>query len=232
MLIFTASLLLVVTPCLYALESEIDIMNSSIPETQNPHALPDFDGVADLFVSLGALNSPAELHGMLCGQLSGGNRFNESQWQQNALDFLDINIREEAELDGSASQFFDELYVNTLEQFKSEQFELDLLLPSDETDLDQRISSLSHWCHGFLSGFGSSGITGDTKLSEEMSGILRDFAAFVQINPDDAEDEESEADYMEIVDYVQVAVKAVFMEIGFAVDSDNNIGESDSPTMH
>ncbi|MGI1679291.1 MAG: UPF0149 family protein [Cellvibrionaceae bacterium] len=205
-------------------------MNSPTLDTENPNALPDFDGVADLFVSLGALNSPAELHGMLCGQLSGGNRFDENQWQKNALEFLDINFIEAAELDGHASQFFDELYVNTLEQFKGEQFELDLLLPDDDTDLDQRISSLSHWCHGFLSGFGTSGINGDTKLSEEVSGILRDFASFVQINPDDAEDEESENDYMEIVDYVQVAVKAVFMEIGITADGDNHgVG---SPIMH
>ena len=92
-------------------------MNTPTIDSQNPNALPDFDGVADLFVSLGALNSPSELHGMLCGQLCGGNRFNESQWEKNALEFLDITT----ELDGHGRQFLDEIYINTLEQFKGEQ---------------------------------------------------------------------------------------------------------------
>lgn len=223
--------------------------DSDDSQTASDFTLPDFDVVADLFVSLGALNSPAELHGMLCGHLCGGNRFSDGDsdsesdantntkdnngWRKNALAFLDLESMNPADLDEQAQEFFDSVYTNTLEQFKSDQFELDLLLPSDETDLDQRISSLGHWCHGFLSGFGSSGISGDTKLSEETTGVLRDFAAFVQINPDDAEDEESEADFMEIVDYVQVAVKTVFLETGVVAGEMNTYSSSSNPpTMH
>jgi len=183
-----------------------------------------FDGLANLFVTLGALNSPAELHGMLCGQLCGGNRFSEAQWLSVASDFLEPTMP----LDAEANQLLGDFYHITLEQLGDEEFGVELLLPDDDSDLGTRITGLGQWCHGFLSGFGGSGITGDTQLSAETSDVLRDFAAFVQLDPQDAEDDESETDYMEIVEYVRVATLTIFMEIGIG----ENDGETKTPTLH
>lgn len=194
--------------------------------TDSTSPMPSFDGMANMFVTAGALISPAELHGLLCGQLSGGNRFDEQRWLQVAEEFLDAP----KELDAGANRLLGECYRATLAQLEGSDFVIDLLLPDDDNELSQRITALSQWCHGFLSGFGSSGISGNTQLSAETADVLRDFAAFVQLDPDDQEDEESEADYMEVLEYVRVATLTVFMETGAKAPPAND--STGGPTVH
>ena len=193
-------------------------------ETTMTEPMPNFDGVADLFISVGALNSPAELHGMLCGHLCGGGRYSDAQWQAAASDFLDCTQAPTGDMTSTLTA----IYTATLDGLQDEEFGVSLLLPDDDTELAQRISALSHWCHGFLTGFGGSGVTGETTLSSDTADALRDFAAFVQINPQDAEDEDSEMDYLEIVEYVRVAILTIFMEIGILSEAPARA----EPTLH
>ncbi|GAB1255730.1 YecA family protein [Aurantivibrio plasticivorans] len=193
--------------------------------TNKTQTLPSFDGLADQFLSLGALNSPAELHGMICGHLCGGGRYSHGEWLKAAKEFLDCS----QSVDGESEQLLIQIYQTTLSQLRDQEFSVLLLLPDDDTDLEQRIVSLGHWCHGFLTGFGTSGLSGDTQMSAETADALRDFAAFVQISPEDALDDDSENDYMEIVEYIRVALLTIFMEIG--VHSDPN-PEEDQRTVH
>ncbi len=79
--------------------------------------------------------------------------------------------------------------------------------------MEQRVIAMSEWCQGFLLGFGTSGVTGDTSLTAETSEALRDFAEFVQIDPEQADDE---SDLMELVEYIRVASLTIFAEIGSA----------------
>lgn len=191
------------------------------------NALPDFDGIANTFVSLGALGSPAELHGMACGRLCGGGRYTEQEWLKSALEFLDVA----GQPDPESERAIIDLYQSTLEQLHDDTMGIQLLLPGDEAEIAQRVMALGHWCQGFLTGFGTSGVTADTTLSGETADALRDFAAFVQISPEteEDEDEDSEADYMEIVEYVRLAALSMFMEIGIAADE----ASSDKPpTVH
>ena len=50
-----------------------------------------FDEVCDLFVELGAHNSPAEMHGLLAGQLSAGKRIDYAEWLHEAKEFIDTD---------------------------------------------------------------------------------------------------------------------------------------------
>lgn len=195
---------------------------------QQTGTLPSFDGVADAFVSLGALGSPAELHGMACGRLCGGGRYTDQEWLQAALDYLDVGSLDVARApDAEAQGTMVELYRITLEQLRDAELGIELLLPEDEVEMPQRVMALSQWCQGFLSGFGTSGVSADTELSGDTADALRDFAAFVQINPEAEDDEDSETDYMEIVEYVRLATLSIFMELG--VDADE---AAENPTLH
>ncbi|MEX1033340.1 MAG: UPF0149 family protein [Cellvibrionaceae bacterium] len=187
-------------------------------------ALPSFDGVADTFISLGALGSPAELHGMLCGRLCGGGRHSEGEWLASAREFLDT-----ARPDPRADHLIADLYRVTLQQLRDEQLSIELLLPSGDTELEQRVMALSHWCQGFLNGFGTSGVSDDTVLSGDTADALRDFAALVQIGPESEDHEDSETDYQEIVEYIRLAALSIFMEIGVLADGDP---PPESPTVH
>ncbi len=182
-----------------------------------------FDDLADMLLPLGAVNSPAELHGMLCGRLSGGAPLQVQQWLRLAWEFLDLS----GEAGGEAALVLQQLHRVTQAQLRDEEFGLELQLPDDDTDLDQRLAALSQWCHGFLSGFGSAGIAGDRQLSADASDALRDFAAIVQISADEEADEESESHYMELVEYVRMATLTLFLE--FAAEAPP---EPAAPQLH
>ncbi|MCW8195425.1 UPF0149 family protein [Proteobacteria bacterium 005FR1] len=195
--------------------------------SENPtDTLPSFDGIADTFVSLGALGSPAELHGMACGKLCGGGRYSDHEWLKSAMEFLDVS----RELQPEDRERVLDLYRVTLEQLRDEDFGIELLLPGDEAEMTERVMALSQWCQGFLSGFGTSGVSADSTLSGETAEALRDFAAFVHMSPESEDDEESEMDYLEIVEYVRLAALSIFMEIGVAADPQQPT--DNPPTIH
>ena len=54
----------------------------------------NFDDLANLLAPLGTLNSPSELHGLLCGKLAGGATLSEISWLLEAVEFLDPGILE------------------------------------------------------------------------------------------------------------------------------------------
>ncbi len=182
------------------------------------HPIIPFDELCDLLMPLGALNSPAELHGMLCGKLSGGQRLDTGAWARIAWDFLDLP----GDPQGEAGMAIAQLYNASLRQLNDDDLGLSLLLPNDDVDLDQRTLALGQWCHGFLSGFGSAGIEGDCKLSAEASDALRDFAAIVQVGAEE-DSEEAEGDYTELVEYVRMATLSLFMEFGAKISNPEDL---------
>ncbi len=171
---------------------------------------PSFDDLADELVVLGSDVSPAELHGVIVGRICGGMRYSTSAWVQSAFKFLELPLAV-GNTSETANPVLVSLYAVSLQQLESNLFELTILLPEDDVDIEQRVVAMSRWCEGFLMGFGTSGVTGDTRLSAETSEALRDFAEFVQIDPGQAE---SESDLMELVEYIRAAALTIFAEIG------------------
>lgn len=194
--------------------------------SNTPNKLPAFDDVCSLLVPLGALNSPAELHGMVCGKLSGGARFSESEWLQAVVEYMDLAQDMPADTNTAVTQ----LYPISLAQLGDDSFSLELLLPDDDTELPLRADALGQWCQGYLSGFGSSGIKGESSMSSEVADALRDIAAIVQIDvEDDDENEESEANLLEITEYVRLSAINVFMECGSLAQQSDSLQDSPSP---
>lgn len=188
--------------------------------------LPSFDRIADAFLSMGALGSPAELHGMVCGSLCGGGRYSDREWLSAVMEFLDVSN----EPANGVTDAIVQLYHTTLEQLQDEQMGIQLLLPDDDADISDRVTALGQWCQGFLVGFGTSGVNVETELSGDTADALRDFASFVHISPDleDGDVEGSEGDYMELVEYVRLATLSIFLDTGARAEDDAD----DSPTLH
>lgn len=166
-----------------------------------------FDDFCELLIPLGALNSPAELHGLLCGKLCGGASLNINEWLSAAWDLLDIA----GQPDGQAQEYMIKLYNTTQAQLTSGEYDLQPFLPDDDSDLELCTQALSQWCHGFLGGFGSAGIDPKAEFSSDQADALRDMAAIVQVTVDgDLESEEGrnedqqEADFIELVEYVRI----------------------------
>ncbi len=184
-----------------------------------PETLISYEELNHLLVPVGALNSPSELHGMLSGKLSAGQRLDNEAWMEEALTFLDV-ITEDSEgvvgdPEGLAQSALARLYVVTLAQLEDDHFGFQVMLPSDDTELDPRSAALGEWCHGFLSGFGSAGLDPKAEFSPEAADALRDLAAIVSIGDGaDESDDEVEADFPEIAEYVRMAVLTLCDDFG------------------
>lgn len=170
-----------------------------------------FDDLCDLLVPLGTINSPSELHGLLCGKLSGGATLGEVPWLLDAVEFLDFTQAPDERVRNALTQ----LYYTTLTQL-GDGFSLRLMLPDDEVELSQRTAALGQWCYGFLTGFGSAGNT-ERVLTEDVEDGLRDLASIAQIAIEDGEDEADEADFTEVSEYVRMLAASLFLEYGAEV---------------
>ncbi len=191
-------------------------------------SLPSFDIFCDALLSLGAINSPSELQGMVCGKLAGGAEISLEQWQDEAIEFLDLTSTP----DGRTEEMLVAVLQVTEKQLSGADFALQILLPDDDSELVIRAEALGQWCHGFLSGFGSAGISGDRQLSGDVSDAIRDLAAIVEIGVEE-DAENSEADFMEIVEYVRVAVMTVHADCAKPDASQADQPDKDSEqTLH
>ena len=163
----------------------------------------NFDDFCDLLIPLGALNSPSELHGLLCGKLCGGASLTVEQWLSAAWELLDIVGEPGADIQEPVIA----MYTTTQAQLDSGDYDLQPFLPDDDNDMEQRTQALSQWCHGFLAGFGSAGISPNAEFSSDQADSLRDLAAIVQVTVDDdidRDEDEQEGDYMDLVEHVRI----------------------------
>lgn len=173
-----------------------------------------FDDIADVLVSEQALQIlPAELHGMLCGQLAAGARLSSDLWLNLAADLLDLErISHETSKVALVS-----LYQQTLAEYEGEGFELQLMLPDEDATLEQQVVALGCWVQGFLAGFGLQGKQTDSSLGEDARETLNDFAQICQVESEDLEDsDESESHLMELQEYVRMGAIMLFMECSAA----------------
>lgn len=173
-----------------------------------------FDDFADMFVELGAFGTPSELHGLMCGQLAAGVRFDADAWLAMVVAHLDV---QEIEDDDDKAELVG-LYEQALGQFTDGGFSFSLLLPDDDTELAARAESLGSWCSGFLGGFGLAFDRDKQKLNEEVTETMDDLSQIALVALDDDDDPEAEQSLMELVEYVRMAALMVFSEYNVAAE--------------
>ncbi|MDO3388569.1 UPF0149 family protein [Gilvimarinus sp. SDUM040013] len=196
---------------------------SELEKVANP-----FDEWDERFAPLNALNSPAELQGMLCGRLCGV-ALNEADWLRLVSDFMALT----EEPDQATTSALLEFLTQTRSQLAGEGFSFVLLLPDDEQGMAERVEALSQWCHGFLSGFGASGAAGQDELAREIADTLEDFSAIVQVAADDNDAASTEADFIEVAEYVRMSALTIFQHYHpQAVESDSASRDEASNTLH
>ncbi|KFL35970.1 UPF0149 family protein [Arenimonas donghaensis] len=163
--------------------------------TQAP--LPAHALVAAELQSLEASLDASELHGSLCGYLSGGGAHERKGWFAAVMsDALLSPVEPDSALD--------QLYLASTGQLESPDFGFELLLPAEDRPVEERGDGLLAWCRGFLGGFGlASGA--NPPLSEESEEALADMA---RIAASDLTYEEPEADaeaLEEVTEFIRVA---------------------------
>lgn len=161
----------------------------------------------------------AESHGLLCARYCVQVRPDFEAWVDEVLGDYDT-----ADLSASeCRQLLTRVYQITGRSFDESLSGLEFLLPDDDAPVLLRGHSLTNWYDGFIAGLGLSGLQADHSLEPEVQEILRDLIEITQLENQVEEAEENEQAYVEIVEYIRVAV----MTLGLSLHSRDR-----SETLH
>lgn len=169
-----------------------------------------FDSLANLLRTADAECGAAEAHGLLCGAVTAGGKSDPSLWLEHLLGT--DNTLSAAAVD--CSDMLDSMQADILGQLNDESFGFSVLLPDDNKPLSVRTRALSEWCEGFLYGLALGGIREDAEKPGSVDEVMKDFydishAGFVT----EAPDEDDEAAYAEIVEYLRMSVLLLYQEL-------------------
>jgi uncharacterized protein len=148
----------------------------------------------------------AESHGCLCGALCTSAHYPIERW-------LAEIIPEEEGVDEQSQQTLRLLFADTLEALRGDEMDFELLLPDDDVALELRATALSQWCQGFLYGFGTGKPVQLEQLQGSVDEVLRDLTHIGRATVELGEDEDEEAAYAEVLEYVRVGVQLVHDEL-------------------
>jgi uncharacterized protein len=155
-----------------------------------------YQDINTIATKIDASLSAAEIQAMAAGMLCVNDRARAEFWLQEIMQINGtVNFEDNALLES--------LFEETRSQLSNDEFTFELLLPDDSSPLDEQVDALRRWSQGFLYGLGT-GTTG-AKWPEDVREIVKDIAECTKLETD-ANDEEAEADFMEITEYLRAAV--------------------------
>lgn len=168
-----------------------------------------FDAVERALAAGGSAVHAAEAHGCLCGALCARRVYLPSEWLEEIL--------ADAEDQGAVVRLtgpLADLYEGSGADLASGDLEFSPLLPDDQAAIQDRVTALAEWCHGFLYGIGASGTLAKIELSDEVQEFLGDLTEMTRVDAsgEDVGEAEEEA-YFELVEYVRMGVQLVYDEL-------------------
>lgn len=169
-------------------------------------SLPSYSELADALEKTKSTFNAAQVHGLLCGLIcASAGDFDKGAWQKRILGTK--KNRQSVEL-------LQQLQETSYHQMTDFSFEFSLILPEDSIDINARTEALGLWCQGFLTGLDKSAKQIKQHGSEEMQDALNDIIEIAKVNYGDLTDnDEDEAAYFELVEYVRLAALMIFHEM-------------------
>ena len=170
----------------------------------------DYYSLDDALARAQTSMDPSDCHGLLAGLICAAGFADPRLWMAEV--FEDYNPKDKPQAE--AFRLVQALYEDELARMNSPDLDFALLLPDDEDALRDRVASLGSWCGGFLSGLGLGGVKEQAQLPEELSELIDDFAQITRVDFDlDSPDEEEQAAFEEVVEYVRIGVLFVNEEL-------------------
>ncbi|PTQ87855.1 UPF0149 family protein [Agitococcus lubricus] len=171
---------------------------------------PSLQDLKQLLQDLQLTSSASEIHGFVSGLLAGGVRLN----RQQLIKILEAHTEADQAFDEKLIASLWQMQLATLESLGASELIFVPLLPSDDEILTERVSALADWCQGVLAGFGLAVRGDDGRLqSEDIQETLQDLVNIAHVGGDMGETEEDEAAYMELFEFVRLAVIHLFEEM-------------------
>lgn len=174
-----------------------------------------FELIANELLVNKVTSDPSELHGILCGMVSGGMNLDNQDWINSLADFINAGEKFPEEVDSLIYQ----VYEASVEQLLDGEFSFSMLLPDDLAPIAERAQSLLSWVQGFLLGFGVQQ-EGQHSISDEVKEALTDFSEIAKMDSAMSESEESEQALFEVEEYVRISTMLCFSELGKTGETD------------
>lgn len=167
----------------------------------------DYLMTSDLLASHQVIRPVSEIHGVLCGQLCAGSAPVDLELCNKILEL-------EGHLEEVITNLFKLLAEDIQDQLQAEDYSFQPLLPDDDEDFNRRLAALADWCDGFNAGFAGAWVRDETDMLAETREVLEDFSriAFVENEDDGIGERENEVNFMEILEYVRMAVITVYLQ--------------------
>lgn len=191
------------------LQSVLRLTNAKvIAENQEPQRIMiTHDHINSTLSDISSVVGPSELHGHLCGRVVIGHDISGAFGKKVLLECLGMSPSDIEHAEIQLQEFREE----TAGILGSDLFSFRLLLPDDDEPLPVRLHALSEWCQGFLTGIASTAGLNESPVLESEKETINHLAEISQIDTDvDEEDEESEALYSEVSEYVRLAAFNLF----------------------
>ena len=146
--------------------------------------------------------SVSEYHGHLIGRMVGGQQISGVTGMQIIADLTAAPVPRLAEEADYWKQHMHEVVAH----FEADNYGFHPLLPDDERPLEERLFGIAHWCTGFLNGIGSALDQQATKALLKDDDTIDVFTEITNIDLNASDTNENEAMYIELVEYVRLAV--------------------------
>lgn len=156
--------------------------------------------------------SAAELQGLIAGMLSAGIPADAGTILPVLYDFLNDGQALNAHLKGLIEQ----LIAETARQLAEEDYSLQLLLPSDDDAMPERLEAMTEWAQAFLVGFAIQQ-TDLSLVSPDVREAIDQLTEVTRIDihtEDDASDAENEESYFLVLEHMRLLVLTCFNEVG------------------
>lgn len=167
-------------------------------------SLPNYAEVTKALSATTLKLHASQVHGLICGVLCG-NPNNTAAWEDLVT----------GDTDGSKKHdVLQNLYDQTAKQLGDFLFDFQLVIPPDSDELPLRAEALTLWCQGFLTGLKLSEVQIIDREPGELTEALNDLIEIAKMNYEEVvASEEDEAAYVELIEYVRMAVIFIYQEL-------------------
>ena len=154
--------------------------------------------------SMSTINA-SEAHGILISFLciNYNKRFDIKNMMLRLLD-----IQQNKKIIGN---FIEQLYNHNLIQIKEIDKILVLMIPNKDEKLSYKITCLTMWLKGFISGLGIIGVNKKEYDIPLLYDIVNDFSVITYANNTAKENEESH--YINLMEYIKISVELIYFEV-------------------
>jgi uncharacterized protein YgfB (UPF0149 family) len=166
--------------------------------------LPKYEALTSALHEANSQLSAAECHGLIAAALTTQNTALISKYFTEDTELL--------KHDGELAELISQLVESSAAGYRDEDFNFQLLLPDDETALQDRSRALAEWCGGYVMGMLESGIKDFDTLPGDAAEAIKDLVEISQLDTS-VDNGGSENDLMHLEEYVRVGVQIIYAEL-------------------